>query len=110
MTSISFAAKLPSALQYPTMRTRCPPVRLIPVGLIIVPSWRTTWTPFARYRLYGENEETTPESAGVPEAVHARADLAVRVPMHEGLRSLNVAVAGAMVLAEALRQTDGWPS
>ena len=49
------------------------------------------------------------ESAGVSEAVHARADLAVRVPMREGLRSLNVAVAGAIVLGEALRQTDRWP-
>ena len=48
------------------------------------------------------------ESAGVPAYVHARADLAVRVPMRPGFRSLNVAVAGAMVLAEALRQT-GWP-
>ena len=48
------------------------------------------------------------ESAGVPNEVHARADLAVRVPMREGLRSLNVAVAGAMVLGEALRQTGGW--
>ena len=49
------------------------------------------------------------ESAGVPDLVHARANLAVRVPMREGLRSLNVAVAGAMVLGEALRQTSGWP-
>jgi len=48
------------------------------------------------------------ESAGVPRLVHDRADLRVRVPMREGFRSLNVAVAGAMVLAEALRQT-GWP-
>ena len=49
------------------------------------------------------------ESAGVPDPVHACADLAVRVPMRAGLRSLNIAVAGAMVLGEALRQTDGWP-
>ncbi len=46
------------------------------------------------------------ESAGVPEAVAARADLKVRIPMAEGFRSLNVAIAGAMVLGEALRQTD----
>ncbi len=44
------------------------------------------------------------ESAGVPEAVHAAADARLRVPMVEGLRSLNVAVAAAMVLGEALRQ------
>ena len=29
-------------------------------------------------------------------------------PMRAGLRSLNVAVAGAIVLGEALRQTGGW--
>lgn len=49
------------------------------------------------------------ESSGVPEAVHAAADAAVRVPLLPGRRSLNVAVAGAVVLAEALRQTDGFP-
>lgn len=50
------------------------------------------------------------ESAGVPTHVHARADLAVRVPMRAGVRSLNVAVTAAVALAEALRQTAGWPA
>jgi len=50
------------------------------------------------------------EGAGVPAEVHDRADLRVRVPMRGGLRSLNVAVAGAILLGEALRQTDGWPA
>jgi tRNA (cytidine/uridine-2'-O-)-methyltransferase len=50
------------------------------------------------------------EGAGVPAHVHDRADLRVRVPMRAGLRSLNVAVAGAMLLGEALRQTEGWPA
>jgi tRNA (cytidine/uridine-2'-O-)-methyltransferase len=50
------------------------------------------------------------ESAGVPADVHARADLRVRVPMREGMRSLNVAVSCAMILGEALRQTDAWPA
>lgn len=50
------------------------------------------------------------ESAGVPDHVHARAEAAVRVPMRAGTRSLNVAVTAAVVLAEALRQTGGWPS
>lgn len=50
------------------------------------------------------------ESAGVPHAVRAIADDAVRVPLAPGLRSLNVAVAGAIVLAEALRQTNGFPA
>ncbi|MEG8038234.1 tRNA (cytidine(34)-2'-O)-methyltransferase [Sphingomonas sp. LR60] len=49
------------------------------------------------------------ESAGVPPPVHDRADLRVRVPMRAGLRSLNVAVTGAILLGEALRQTAGWP-
>jgi len=50
------------------------------------------------------------ESAGVPTAVHAAADHSVRIPMAAGLRSLNVAVAAAMVVGEALRQTGGLPS
>ncbi len=45
------------------------------------------------------------ESAGVPEAVHASADTRLVVPMRPGLRSLNVAMACAMVAGEALRQT-----
>ncbi|HEY0523627.1 MAG TPA: tRNA (cytidine(34)-2'-O)-methyltransferase [Stellaceae bacterium] len=45
------------------------------------------------------------ESAGVPDDVHAACDARVRVPMRAGLRSLNVALAAAMVLGEALRQT-----
>jgi tRNA (cytidine/uridine-2'-O-)-methyltransferase len=49
------------------------------------------------------------ESAGVPEAVHAAADARVRIPMRAGLRSLNVAVAAAMALGEALRQTCRFP-
>jgi tRNA (cytidine/uridine-2'-O-)-methyltransferase len=49
------------------------------------------------------------ESAGVPEAVHEAADARVLVPMRPGLRSLNVAVAAAMMVGEALRQTRGFP-
>jgi tRNA (cytidine/uridine-2'-O-)-methyltransferase len=51
------------------------------------------------------------ESAGVPGHVHATADACVKIPMLDvpGLRSLNVAVAAAMVLGEALRQTGGYP-
>ncbi|RYB07080.1 tRNA (cytidine(34)-2'-O)-methyltransferase [Lichenibacterium ramalinae] len=44
------------------------------------------------------------ESAGAPPEVHAAADARVTVPMAAGFRSLNVAVAAAMVLGEALRQ------
>jgi tRNA (cytidine/uridine-2'-O-)-methyltransferase len=49
------------------------------------------------------------ESAGVPDAVHERVDARIIIPMQPGLRSLNVAVAAAIVLGEALRQTDGFP-
>jgi tRNA (cytidine/uridine-2'-O-)-methyltransferase len=49
------------------------------------------------------------ESAGVPAEVHAAADARLRIPMREGARSLNVALAAAMVLGEALRQTGRWP-
>jgi len=50
------------------------------------------------------------ESAGVPENVHERADARVVIPLAAGVRSLNVAVAAAMVLGEALRQTGGFPA
>lgn len=49
------------------------------------------------------------EGAGVPREVHDTADARIRVPMAVGLRSLNVALAAAVVLGEALRQTDGFP-
>ena len=48
------------------------------------------------------------ESAGVPAEVHDAAALRLRIPLQKGLRSLNVALAGAMVLSEALRQTAGF--
>lgn len=44
------------------------------------------------------------ESRGVPEDVRAAADAAVRIPIAGELRSLNVTVAAAIVLTEALRQ------
>ena len=48
------------------------------------------------------------ESAGVPQMVHAAAQARLRIPMRPGLRSLNVALAAAMALGEALRQTGGF--
>jgi tRNA (cytidine/uridine-2'-O-)-methyltransferase len=48
------------------------------------------------------------ESAGVPDAVHKAADARLQIPMREGLRSLNIAVAVAMVAGEAIRQTGGF--
>lgn len=49
------------------------------------------------------------ETAGAPPHARAAAGLSVRIPMARGLRSLNVAVAAAMVLGEALRQLGGYP-
>ena len=48
------------------------------------------------------------ESAGAPLYVHETADLEVRIPLQAGFRSLNVAVAAGIALAEALRQTGGY--
>jgi len=48
------------------------------------------------------------ESAGVPEDVHVAADIRIRIPMRPGLRSLNVAMAAAIVAGEAMRQL-GFP-
>jgi tRNA (cytidine/uridine-2'-O-)-methyltransferase len=48
------------------------------------------------------------ESRGAPDEVHARADVRVRIPQVEGTRSLNIAVAAGIGLAEALRQTELW--
>lgn len=49
------------------------------------------------------------ESTGAPTEVHAAAALRVRIPQAEGTRSLNLAVAAGIGLAEALRQTHLWP-
>lgn len=50
------------------------------------------------------------ESAGVPADVHAYSDARVVIPMKAEVRSLNVAVALSMVLGEAMRQTDKFPT
>jgi len=49
------------------------------------------------------------ESAGVPPDVHEIADARIAIPLRPGLRSLNIAVAAAIALGEALRQTGGLP-
>jgi tRNA (cytidine/uridine-2'-O-)-methyltransferase len=50
------------------------------------------------------------ESAGAPAHVHATAHARVGIPLAPGMRSLNVALAAAMVAGEALRQTSGYPA
>ena len=46
------------------------------------------------------------ESAGAPAEVHKAANARIRIPITEGTRSLNIAVAASMVLGEALRQAE----
>jgi tRNA (cytidine/uridine-2'-O-)-methyltransferase len=50
------------------------------------------------------------ESAGVPGDIHAAADARLIIPMRPGLRSLNVAMACAMITGEALRQLRSFPA
>jgi tRNA (cytidine/uridine-2'-O-)-methyltransferase len=50
------------------------------------------------------------ESAGAPPEVHDAADARIRIPLLPGLRSLNIAVAAAMILGEALRRTGTFPA
>lgn len=67
-------------------------------------------TPYTEFQFHADDTLLVGrESSGVPEEVHAFADAAVRVPMAPQMRSLNVAIAAAMVLGEALRQTRQLP-
>lgn len=59
--------------------------------------WETEFAP-------GDTILMGRESAGVPDEVHAAADLRVAIPIAAQTRSLNLATAAAIALAEALRQ------
>jgi tRNA (cytidine/uridine-2'-O-)-methyltransferase len=48
------------------------------------------------------------ESIGVPPQIYAATDVQLQIPMQKNYRSLNVALATAMVVGEALRQTNGF--
>jgi tRNA (cytidine/uridine-2'-O-)-methyltransferase len=50
------------------------------------------------------------ESAGLPPEVNEQAAARVRIPMADGFRSLNLAVASGIALGEALRQTGSLPA
>jgi tRNA (cytidine/uridine-2'-O-)-methyltransferase len=50
------------------------------------------------------------ESSGVPHDVHQTADARLTIPMYKDARSLNVALACAMVVGEAQRQVQGFPT
>ena len=55
---------------------------------------------------YGEDDTLLlgRESAGVPDEVAATCEEKVCIPMADGMRSLNVALAGGMIVGEMLRQ------
>ena len=68
-----------------------------------VPYSRFAFRPYDRLMLGRE-------SAGVPEPVFEAADARIVIPLRPPARSLNVALAAAMALGEALRQTGGLPA
>ena len=49
------------------------------------------------------------ESRGAPDEIHRLAAIRVGIAQAPGTRSLNIAVAAGIGLAEALRQTKRWP-
>lgn len=80
----------------------------IPGRLVLLTTSGAAPLPEARFEA-GDTLLLGSESRGAPGQVHARADLRVRIPQADGTRSLNIAVAAGIGLAEALRQTGSWP-
>ena len=79
------------------------------IGRLVLLTTRGT-TPYHRFAFQADDTLLFGrESSGVPEAVHQAADARIVLPLKPGLRSLNVALAAAMVLGEALRQTGKLP-
>jgi tRNA (cytidine/uridine-2'-O-)-methyltransferase len=81
---------------------------LLPGRLVLFTTAGAVALPEARFEpadtlLFGS------ESRGAPAEVHARAELAIRIPQAPGTRSLNLAVAAGIGLAEALGQAGAWP-
>jgi len=80
-----------------------------PASRLVLLSTRGT-IPYTQFRFAADDGLMVgSEASGAPAEVHAAADAIVRIPMRAGLRSLNVALAAAMVLGEALRQTGAHP-
>ena len=78
-------------------------------GRLVLLSTRAETTHVAFSFRAGDTLLLGRESAGVPEEVAAASESRVRIPVAQGLRSLNVAMAAAIVLGEALRQLDAYP-
>lgn len=49
------------------------------------------------------------ESAGVPPEIADACDARIRIPMRDGVRSMNLAMSAGLALGEALRQTGTLP-
>lgn len=79
----------------------------LPGRLVLFTTAGSVRLPEARFEA-GDTLLFGSESRGAPEGVQARADLRVRIPQAEGTRSLNLAVAAGIGLAEAIRQTGMW--
>lgn len=75
--------------------------------ILLTTSGERSYTDFAFRN--GDTLMLGRESAGVPQAVHEAAEARLVIPMRPDMRSLNVALAAAMVLGEALRQTGQLP-
>jgi len=78
-------------------------------GRLVLLTTRGT-VPYHRFAFHRDDDLLFgSESSGVPDAVHAAAAARVVIPLRAHLRSLNVALAAAMVLGEAMRQTGQFP-
>lgn len=86
--------------------------------------WRSVQNPQPRLLVLSSKAEQSPyefsfkpddilllgrESSGLPPEVHGLANARLRIPISKDVRSLNVAMAAAITLAEALRQTGNFP-
>ncbi len=76
-------------------------------GRLVLLTTKATKTLFEAALSEGDLFVIGRESAGVPDAVRDACDLAVRIPIADGARSLNAATAAAIALCETRRQT-GW--
>jgi tRNA (cytidine/uridine-2'-O-)-methyltransferase len=79
----------------------------LPGRLVLFTTKGAAPLPEARFEA-GDTLLLGSESRGAAQEVHARADLRVRIPQVEGTRSLNIAVAAGIGLAEAMRQAGLW--
>ncbi|MEO1041972.1 MAG: TrmH family RNA methyltransferase [Pseudomonadota bacterium] len=97
--ALDYKAELSRHADFPTFRTQRP-------GRLVLLTTKAA-TPYTAVS-YQEDDLLLigQESAGVPDAIHAAADERVLIPMANNARSLNLTVAGAVVLSEALRQLD----